>query len=346
MDENKQNKSFLQSVPDIVKGWLGLIIAIAGVIIAIRTDQQLYTVLFVGVILIVWLSIAIYVVFAHIPGTFSKKGIYRYEAYRWAAFISIGFITSLVISFSIFTPNRSYVSQSFMGTPTPTTSPTIIPFTPTEAPTPIPTPTETPTSTPTPTILFQENFLNNNNGWNLPVASTSSSYSANGKIIGGKLEYFFSCANTSGYACENWLQIPRITAKNFDLIFETKITQNYNNAPLNIGVKFRSVSGTYYTVYFSNKGDISVFLVGNGLNDFIVKDVFSSNINQGINETNQFEIIAQDSTFIFYANGQEVTRIEDGNNSSIGNIFLGLQLSQTSNFARVEIDNIKIQEVR
>ncbi len=346
MDENKQEKSFLQNIPDTAKGWFGLIVAVAGVIAAIRTDQQLYTIVFAGVILVVWLFIAIYIVFAHLPGTFSKKGTYRYEAYRWAGYISIGFIIGLVFSFSLFTSNRLYVSQAFIGTPTPTSSPTIIPFTPVATSTPIPTPTLTPTSTPTPVILFQENFLNNNNGWNLPLGSTSSSYSDSGKIIGGKLEYNFQCSTTTGYTCATWLKIPRITTKNFDLTFETKTTYNYNNPPFKIGVRFRSASGAYYIVYFSNKGEASMFLLGNGLNDYIAKDIFSKNINQGLNEKNQFRIIAKDSMFTLYANGQEITILEDGNNSSIGDIYLGLELSQSANYIKVEFDNIQIQEIR
>jgi hypothetical protein len=347
MDENKQKFSFLQRLPDVVKGWLGLIIAIAGIIIAVRTDRQLYVFLFMGIILLVWLSTGIYLVFARSPGTFSKKGAYRYENYRWAAFISIGFVIGFILSFSLFKPNRLYISQAFMGTPTPTASPTVILPTPTVSVTPFPTATETPIPTPTPIILFQENFLNNKNGWNLPVSYHPLSYTVTGKIIGGKLEYALSCSISSYiYKCENWLEIPYVTAKDFELMFDARIVYNRNNGPINIGVRFRSAAAMNYTIYFSNKGNISVLLLGNGLNDFLARDVFSRNINQDLNETNHFKIVAKDSLFMIYANEKEIIKLEDGNNNSIGKIFLGINMPNYGNAARIEIDNIEIQGVR
>lgn len=344
MDENKLKNS-LQRIPDVIKGWLGLIIGIAGIIIAIRTDQQLYAVIFIGIVLAIWLFSAIYIVLARMPGTFSKKGLYRYESYRWAGFISIGIVIGFIFSFYLFTPNRSYVSQAFVGTLTPPASPTFIPFTETATLTPFPTMTETLMPTPTPIVLFQENFLNNNNGWDFPV-SDQSQYSTGGRIIGSKLEYGLYCGSSFSYDCDIWFQIPHITAKNFDLMLDTRITNiTSSETPFDIGVKFREAAGAYYIVYFSNKGTVSVFLSGNGLYDFIAKDVFSSSIKQGLNETNHFRIIAQDAMFIIYANGQEITVVEDGNNSSIGKISLGMYLPQRGNGGTVEIDNIQIQEV-
>jgi hypothetical protein len=144
----------------------------------------------------------------------------------------------------------------------------------------------------------------------------------------------------------NWLQIPHLTAKNFDLVFDSRITYNFNNTPLNIRVRFRNAAGMYYIIYFSNKGTTSVSLFGNGSNDFIVSDVFSKNINQGLNETNRFRIVVQDSEFIIYANESEITRVEDGNNNSIGDISLGIYSPQDNNNIAVELDNILIQDVR
>jgi hypothetical protein len=211
--------------------------------------------------------------------------------------------------------------------------------------------TETIAPTPTPIILFQEGFLNNSNGWDLNHYALGSDFSGTGKIIGGKLELSLFCSSYLEYVknsipCTNLRQIPHITAKNFDLTFDTKITFiTHDNTVLELGVKFRDAAGAYYSIYFSNKGTVSVYLSGNGLNDFIADNVFSNSINQGLNETNHFRIIAQDSLFIIFANDQEITRIEDGNNSSIGNISLGIQLQDGDTSGTVEIDNIQIHAV-
>lgn len=349
MNNNKQPESIIQRIPDVIKGWLGLVVAIAGIVIAIRTDTQLYVFIFLGIILVVWLSVAIYIVFARVPGVFSSKGVYRYENIRWAAFISIGFIIGFVFSFSIFPSNRLNISQVFVGTPVLTASPSAVLPTPTASVTAPPTFAEIliPTSTPTPIILFQENFLNSNNGWNMPVSSHPLSYSVTGKIIGGKLEYTLSCKSSSfDYICENWLEIPHVTAKNFDLMFDTRIVSNQSNLPISIAVKFRNVTGMNYTVYFSDKGNTSIVFSGNGSNDFITRDIFSKNINQGLSETNHFRIVARDSMFVIYANEKEIIQVEDGNNSSKGSIFLGLYMPQHGNGVKIEIDNIQIHEVQ
>jgi len=64
-----------------------------------------------------------------------------------------------------------------------------------------------------------------------------------------------------------------------------------------------------------------------------------------LNETNHFRIVAEDSTFIIYANDQEITRQEDGINSSFGNIYLGIWVNDRGSTGKVEFDNILIQEV-
>jgi hypothetical protein len=349
MEENKLKNS-LQRIPDVVKGWVGLITVIVGVIIAIRNERQLYAVIVPGVILIIWLGIALYIIFARRPGSFSKRGPYRYESYRWTGFLSIGFVLGAILSFSLFTPNRSFVSGAFLGTPTPTITPTIISFTetPTIALAPSPTPTEIPTATPTPVILLQESFINNDNGWELNSYDGTVSVEDE-KIIGGKLIKRLACTSSYHYPCSSLIEVPNFTAKNFDLSFDAKVTDiTESSDPLAIQVVFRNIGGESYGVLFSNKGKLSVYLIKDNSADYIVKDVFSKSIDQGINNVNHFRIIAQGSTFIVYANEQEVARLEDGNNSSNGKIYLGFDLGDSyfDRDATVEFDNLLIQDVQ
>ena len=353
MDENRL-KSAWQRLPDAMKGLLGLITGIAAIIVAIRTDRQLYVVIFTGIILAIWLSYAVYVVFARRPGTFSNKGTYRFEPHRWAGFISIGFVIGFILSFSLFKPNRSYVSEVFVGTPTPTSSrtlsPTLAASTPTGTPTPVATNTETPTLTPTPVLIFRESFLDNSNGWEIAVSRSDyiKDYTVSQRIIGGKLEYSMLCGNSesSSIYCKDWLQIPRQSLKNFDLAFDVKITDiPRDNIMLNIGIRFREAAGAYYEIYYLRDGTVSLYRSGNGISDFIAEEIYSTAIKRGLNETNHFRIVAEDSTFIIYANDQEITRQEDGINSSFGNIYLGIWVNDRGSTGKVEFDNILIQEV-
>jgi hypothetical protein len=352
MGQNENNSS-MKNIPDKVKGWLVLLGIIAGFIIAFRSEKQLYSVIISAVILVIWLSIAFYVAFSRLPGIFSKKGIYRYENYRWLAFINIGFIFGLLSAFLLFSSNRLYVVDAILGTatptlnyPTPTVSiPTASP-TSTVMPTITPAPTITPIpSTPTPSFLFQDDFLNNENGWNLPVSSSFYSYSANAKIFGGKLQYGLSCSSTYAYLCESWLQVPYVTAKNFDMTFESKMTSLANDAALNIGIKFRSNANGFYLINISSKGTVRISLQGNSTNGFLTDNIFTKNIKRNLSETNYFRVVVQDSLFVIYANDFEVIRVEDGNIGSTGNIYFGTSVLPNGYFGVIEIDNLKIQNI-
>jgi len=218
--------------------------------------------------------------------------------------------------------------------------------TPLVTPSPSLTPTifNTETATPTPTPIFQEFFLSNNNGWDLPSSSPNSSYSASGEIIGGKLKYSLDCSDDYAPNCENWLQIPHVSVKDFDLAFDVKVVETTSGTPINIGVRFRSTGGSSYTILFDNERIVSMELY-NGSSGYIFQNVFSQNINQ-VDEGNVFRIVAKDSSFIIYANGQEVKSSEDGNLNSKGSVFIGLFVprSKYGRHANVEIDNIVISD--
>lgn len=311
MDENRL-KSFLQRIPDVVKGWLGLIIAIAGIIIALRTDTQLYSVIIIGIILAIWLFIAVYIVRAHLPGTFSKRGPYRYESYRWAGFLSIGAVIGIIFAFSLFTPNRLYVYEAFVGTPTSTPSPTFIPFTasptltliPSETPTltPAATLTEMPIPTSTPSIIFYDNFSDTSNGWDLNGAYIlpGTNATTNTTIIRGVLEYQMYCEPISPKKCQTWIKVPLDRKKNFDLSIDVVIKHFYyefTNSTLVFFVKFRDASQDYI-IKFSNDGYVSMYL--NGTTPITDKPIFSKFINRERDETNSFRIVAQDTIFIIW----------------------------------------------
>ena len=344
MDDDK-GKNLLKGIPDAVTGWVGLIGVIVAFIVAIRSERQLYVVVVVGSILIIWLAWAILIVFARLPGKNGKQGSYRHPSIRWTGFLSIGLVVGFVVAFSLFEPNRSYVAQAIVGTPTPTATPTAspLPISVTETATsiPFPTSTETPIPTPTPIILFQDNFLNNNNGWELRSTYASANPSVDKQIIGGKLLYKMDCP-AYGSLCRSWFHIPRVEEKNFDLEFDTKITNRRGEGPLIIFVVFRDTSDEDYRIGFSNMGLITMYLNESTL--VTDKPVFSSRINQGLNELNHFRIVAHDAAFTVYVNGEEVTTIEDGNNTSIGTMSLGIELIPDAG-GTVEFDNVLIREV-
>jgi hypothetical protein len=353
MEENKLKNS-LQRIPDVVKGWLGLIIAIAGIVIALRADRQLYSVIIVGVILTIWLFIAIYIIRARIPGTFSKKGLYRYENYRWAGFLSIGTVIGIIFAFSLFTPNRQYVYEAFVGTPTTTPS-----RTPTSAPSPTltitttPTPTLPPTAiftetlspTPIPAIIFQDDFTYNKQGWDPNHSLVSlGNPTFYGDVTNGELKYAAACSG--GSPCISYFNIPRVQERDFDLQFDATLTKCVDlSSPCVIVVRFRDANSQFYTLKFFNNGLVSMYR-----NDTQISErKFLPQLDQG-NGPNHFRIIAHDANFKIYAGkkGEEVTEpieFTDGNNSFIGAVSLGAELKD-GHVATIIFDNVLLQEVQ
>jgi hypothetical protein len=144
MHEHQKWLKWINSLPNWVKGAIGLATAIIGFVILFRENYHIGTVT-VGLLLLVsLLCLCVYLVLAKTPPLIEGgKGVYRYARYRlWAI---AGIILALVVGGLALAlrPSRSFIITAFAGTATPAPTPTLAPTS---------TSIQTPVSTPTPTV--------------------------------------------------------------------------------------------------------------------------------------------------------------------------------------------------
>ena len=334
---------------------MGIVISLAGLIIAIRTEKNLYFLIIIATILLSFLIISFLVVFLRYPGQFGKKGAYRYEKIRWVAFIVIGFISGLIFAFLLLKPNRDFVRDAIYGIPTdsfisqltPTPKSTVTSFpsnepistatfvtNPTIEFTSTPTSAPTQTFTPTPEILFKDDFLDNKNKWSLSAGSIYTQ-----RIVGGKLVYEINCTFRS--ICSRTLQIPFQDLTKFDLEFEVK-NINVDSTALFI-VRFRYRDGNYYFYHITFGGNVLGGAAMNGDEGIIIR-ASTQNLSADVNSVNKIRVLARDAEYILYVNDFEVARFEDGNLKSPGGLIFGFSTDESEMLA-VEVDNLVIRKV-
>jgi hypothetical protein len=244
-------------------------------------------------------------------------------------------------------------TEPVVSTPTvtarPTTAvPTTEMHTPSPTPTDTPTPTLTPTPTPTPTprILFQENFLDNKRRWQLisqPRGPQTPGIETN--IYGGKFVVTVDCpAAFTGATCNVNVPVPYAAIKDFFMEFETSVKRSSDEANVIIGVQYRRTNASYYWFQYKDYGTFLFSLVLNGKSLNLSEEIVDPNINTDIGSVNKIGIYARDGEYLIFANGAELIRVEDGNISQAGDLYIKFHVAR-NNSATIELDNLVIRDV-
>ena len=230
-------------------------------------------------------------------------------------------------------------SETPVVAPTNTPSPTIEP-TPTLTPTPLP-----PTPTPTPKILFQDTFIDNKNRWQLiSQARGPTTPGIETNIYGGKFVITVDCPATYKAAtCAANIPVPYVMVKNFYMEFETSIKRMSQEANVIIGVQYRRSDASYYWFQYKDYGTFLFSLILKGKTLPLSEETLSPSINTDSGAVNIIGVYAKDSTHILYANGTELVKVEDGNLSQAGGLYIKFHVAR-NNSATIELDNLTIRD--
>jgi len=135
--------NWLNSLPNWVKGSIGLVTTIIGFIVLILSNVYLGVTVTVVVILVALLAFSIYVIVSKTESEIvGGRPVFRFSQYRHLGFLGIVLVVLVTIFLLANRTSRSFALVAFTGTAT---------ATPTSTFTPVPTKTPTPTGTPTPT---------------------------------------------------------------------------------------------------------------------------------------------------------------------------------------------------
>ncbi|MCK6628882.1 MAG: hypothetical protein L6R45_27345 [Anaerolineae bacterium] len=193
------------------------------------------------------------------------------------------------------------------------------------------------------TILFEEDFSSNVQGWDAEFHDDEYSISE-AQIDGGKLRWRVE----SKQAVTKHVTVPTKPAKDFYLQFEATIVEIASQGDdIGIGLQFRRNDGNYYHLLFKEEGmyRLDARKDGQWIKPRPQADTFSKFINLKPGETNTFALLAKDSKFTIYANGQElITTKPDITLTETGEIALAVSLFEADQTLIVEFDNLVIKE--
>ncbi len=141
MNEKNNWVEQFKKIPDWIKGAIGLLITVAGFIIAFRSDRYLYSTLLGFSVFVGLLCVLTYIAFARGPSFFGTRGPYKFERYRRLALAGNTGLILIAILILNSRAGRTYLAYTMHGTPTasptstlpPTASPIALPTTATEA---------------------------------------------------------------------------------------------------------------------------------------------------------------------------------------------------------------------
>ncbi len=226
-------------------------------------------------------------------------------------------------------------------------------YTPWPTYTPRPTYTPAPTCTvindimsltPSPSAFFEgemilmESFENNKNGWKVgSLRDDVSGSEVIARIFGGRLQ-IRGIGGSRRY--EYWLPIPRVKVEDFCLTAKIDFDTLTDLNATGVSVKWRVTPYGYYFMRFYVDGTYSVFVVHNGMLDYLRSLVFSQHINQGRGR-NEIKICTYQSKIWVYANEYQIDEIEDGNVIGPGSLAIGLYMPAGSETV-LDVDDIVI----
>lgn len=188
--------------------------------------------------------------------------------------------------------------------------------------------------TATDAVLFQDDFTANTNEWSLGYSRDDVSTDET-RIVDGKLQ------KQVGFMQDaiSWVRIPNFLAQNFHLTVEAALveaTSEYTQ----ITLTFREdADGNYYLIQFDSDNSYLVQLYYNDEWQTLQDWTTSAAIDLQPGVVNQFSLRVEDSFFTIYANGEELTTIENATLRDAGEIGLGIGGSQGEE-AMATFDNL------
>lgn len=183
-------------------------------------------------------------------------------------------------------------------------------------------------------VLFEDDFTANTNAWTLGH-SDSELTSEETRIVGGKLQTEISFAQDA----ISWKNVPNLVAQNFALSVEAALVDATGEFT-QITLTFREdEAGNYYVIQFDS--DNSYLVQRYYANEWqTLQDwTTSSALDLQPGVVNTFHLVVEDALFTIYANGEELTTIEDTTLTTAGQIGLGVGGSQGEE-AVVTFDNL------
>jgi len=222
------------------------------------------------------------------------------------------------------------------------TSSSIPASTPTLTTIPISTSVSTPTETLAPTevsqSLFEEEFIDNRNGWLIQNEQDIKS-----SILGGKYKHTIDCPSTySSFYCGYYFKVPNLQVKNFRFAIDTMIERISLGSEVMVAFQFRDVDNNYYIVFFKSTGKYSMSVTYQGTLSELSEYKPISNLS-GIGSVNRLGIHAQDTRFIPSVNGIDLEPSDDGNINQEGSFYLVIYVSRGGSTA-IEFDNLIVSE--
>jgi hypothetical protein len=236
--------------------------------------------------------------------------------------------------------------------PIPTREPT---STPLPSSTPAATSTLAPTATSAPTtastsgtqsILFQDTFDSNANGWEIGKYSDDSSDQDN-EIVDGKFQVSLAAKQDYAFAI---LSIPDFSAKDFLLSMDvTLVDTTAASGDFNFGFTLREadgVNGRRYEFTFFNDNTYTVRVWVSSDYQTIKKlatgNMGTAKLEKG--KTNNFAIEAKGTSFTFSINGKQLGTFTDTTIDEAGSVSIWLGLDRQGESMTIQFDNLMIKK--
>lgn len=286
------------------------------------------------------------------PRSTTKPASNKGRISRWFWSVPIGVILLGLLGWAAFSLFLKHPAAPIQPTSFPTFTPSL---TATTTPTIIPTPTATstepvqarPTISAGTTILFQDAFDSNANGWDLGIQSDASG-DVTKQIIDGK--YRLSLTSKQKYFFDISF-VPNFSAKDFLFSIDATILDtNATTGDLALYFSLREVNGVngkHYDFIFYNDNAYAVDAWPSA-DSTTVKSVLTGNmlttkLEKGV--TNTFAIQANGSTFTIYINGNKIDSFTDTTINEAGSMSLWLGLYKPNQTVTMEFDNLIIKSI-
>lgn len=208
-----------------------------------------------------------------------------------------------------------------------------------------PTPTSPPTPTSTPTLIFSDPFLVDNPiNWRLPD-KTYWGTSVEASIGSKKLQVIIKCPSSDQYLyCVPYVTLLQPLLKDYDLSFDLIIEQQSANANIGIDFRFRENPGNiFYAFHLNSLGEYFFYLDNPAQIPLISQPKYMPD-NPTIGKPISIRIIANNSVFSIYENGQPLVNMKDDRLNLPGTFSAYYYISQGGT-ATISLQNFRISAI-
>lgn len=183
------------------------------------------------------------------------------------------------------------------------------------------------------TILFQDDFLLNKNGWIEGKYSTVSADTVT-KIISGKLRRSVIARKK----VLRTISIPYLIVKDFFLSVNMTIIEVSGKAAISIAFRNDKQTEDRYYVRFTNDGTYRIRVRQDKRWEKVLgQGQLDKNIVIGEGITNTFALLVKGPYFTIFVNDQRLTTVEDSTLNQAGQILLGTELYKAGQVIAVRL---------